>query len=171
MTVQGYDEVNYKLLGTRGRSSAPGVEPVTVLPTKAAIDYFAEQTREKQNFDKTEMENEEFKEAVSTHTSYPKNYTLLVYFLDCLEELGDNRCKENSMLEKDCIHGYNCKRINNCTCTSELEVKRNNDIRKEKRRQDNNIKRQPKRTKKQKEHLERWNKERKRVEDSKWGDY
>ena len=38
-----------------------------------------------------------------------------------MDPLWVDKCKENSFLEKDCIHGTNCKRINNCSCYNKPE--------------------------------------------------
>jgi hypothetical protein len=159
MTVEVCDKVSIKLLATRKRTAALGSEPISLLPTTAAISYFAGQAKDRQIFDEQEKINTEFREAVRTFTSYPDWYTLPVYYLDCLEEIWNDRCKENPMLEKDCIHGENCQKINNCNCTPDWEVQRNIDIQKQKHRLEHNIKRKPKLSKKQKKQQERWNKE------------
>jgi hypothetical protein len=170
MTTEIYDEVRYKDYESIS-SFFSKVDVSVVSPTKDAIEFYKEQARAKQIFDEIEKTNEEFKEAVRNFTSYPGWYTLSPYYLECLDSLWVERCKENPMLEKDCIHGYNCQKLNNCSCTPDSEVKRNKEIRVEQHRLDHNIKCQPKRTKKQNERLERWNKEREKVENLKWGSY
>jgi hypothetical protein len=132
--------------------------------------------------------DEEFIEAVRDFSSYPKWYTLPVYYQECLELIWEKRCREDRQrwnekktfnfetrkwepesptLERNCIHAINCKKANNCKCSSLEECNGYDDQRAEQRRIDHNIKRKPKQNGK----IERWNEERQKLEDLKWSLY
>jgi hypothetical protein len=86
----------------------------SIKATQAAINFYKQQARAKQIFDAIENENKEFGESIRVLKSYPNKYT------DDLElptSIWGDKCKENPFLLKDCIHGTNCQRINNCSCT------------------------------------------------------
>jgi hypothetical protein len=96
----------------------------TIKATEAAVNFYKEQAKAKRIFDANEKENDEFWEAVRTLISCPCKYTSSVYWQDSLTSVWEDRWKENSFLERDCRHGYDCAKINDCNkCTPDWEVK------------------------------------------------
>ena len=94
--------------------------------TQSAIEFNTQQAKEKVEFDAREKENQQFREAVRTFTRYPNKYTLSVYWQDCTVSIWEDQCKENPLLERDSRHGYDCRKINNCSkCTPDWEVRQN----------------------------------------------
>ena len=89
----------------------------SIFTTQAAIDFYKEQPRAKLAFDTNERENDEFWEVVENLTSYPNWYT---GNLDLPDSVWKDKWKKNpEFFELDCIHGTNCKRINNCKCDTD----------------------------------------------------
>jgi hypothetical protein len=92
--------------------------------TEAAIQYYAEQIREKIAFDAREKENDEFWKAVHDFISYWDKYTLPEEYENCLVSVWEDQSNENLFLEKYCTHGTDCKKINNCSCYNKPEPKK-----------------------------------------------
>jgi hypothetical protein len=70
-----------------------------------------------------ERENKEFREAIGVLKSYPDKYT---GDLDLPTSIWRDKYKENLFLENDCIHGTNCRRMNNCSCTPDTSKRQLN---------------------------------------------
>lgn len=96
------------------QTSSSGINLGSIKATQAAIDFYKEQAKSKQIFDAIERENKEFRETIRVLNSYPDKYT---GELDLPTSTWRDKYKENLFLENDCIHGTNCQRMNNCSCT------------------------------------------------------
>jgi len=105
-----------------GRGSLVKITDLSsIKATRAATKYFTEQARENPGFDAREKENDEFWEAVSNFTSYRDKYT---GDSDQVTTIWKDKVRENPELyERDCEHCYDCKKINNCTCTIQQRKK------------------------------------------------
>ena len=97
--------------------TSPGIDLGSIKATQAAIDFYKEQARAKLTFDTNERENDEFWEAVENLTSYPDWYT---GDLDLPGSVWKDKWKKNpEFFELNCMHGTNCRSVNNCSCTAD----------------------------------------------------
>ena len=120
----------------------------TIKATEAAVNFYKEQAKANWIFNANEKENDKFCEAVRTFTRYSDKYTLPVYWNECLVSVWEDQCKENPFLENDCGHSYDCRKINNCSCTPDWEVKLNEKRQEERYQQEHYHRHQPKKEKK-----------------------
>lgn len=116
-----YNVHQYKFNSECYHDSTTDSIPATTAAAVDLVDFYKEQARIRQVFDSNERINAEFRNTVTNHDSYPERYVGSAYYDEDLSILWKYKCVENSIFEFNCIHGKDCVKINDCTCTS-IEV-------------------------------------------------